>query len=133
MNSTNKCALQKSLQAVLKTSSDPTIVNLLFSDKWQILFDLLKERISFNITNHNKDEYTYDISQNSKIPQQFDIQFKFNKNIIMGDVLNLKIDYNDSKNDEFLLKTKEFTLALSMYCVPPTIYQISMSCYKNLF
>lgn len=125
MNSTNKCALQKSLQAVLKTSTDPTIVNLLFSDKWQSLMDLLNQRISLNITNHNKDEYTYVISQDSKIPQQIDIQFQFTKNIVMGDVLNLKIDFNDSTNDEFLLKNKEFALALSMYCVPPTIYQIS--------
>ena len=124
-NSTNKCSFQKSLQAVLKTSADPTIVNLLFSDKWQSLMDLLNERISLNITNHNKDEYTYVISQDAKIPKQIDIQFQFTKNIIMGDVLNLKIDYNDSTNDEFLLKNKEFALALSMYCVSPTIYQIS--------
>ena len=132
-NSTNKCSFQKSLQAVLKTSADPTIVNLLFSDKWQSLMDLLNERISLNITNHNKDEYTYVISQDAKIPKQIDIQFQFTKNIIMGDVLNLKIDYNDSTNDEFLLKNKEFALALSMYCVPPTIYQISKRYFTYLF
>lgn len=109
---------------MLKTSSDPTIVNLLFSDKWEYLFDLLDERISLNITNHGKDEYTYAISQDTKISQQFNIQFQFTKNIIMGDLLNLTIDFADSKNDEFLLKNKEFSLAMAMYCVPPTIYLI---------
>ena len=124
LNSNNKCAPQKSLQAVLKTSSDPTIVNILFSDKWEYLFNLLDEKISLNITNHGKDEYTYVISQDAKISQQFNIQFQFTKNIIMGDLLNLIIDFPDSKNDEFLLKNKEFSLVMSMYCVPPTIYLI---------
>ena len=109
---------------MLKTSSDPTIVNILFSDKWEYLFNLLDEKISLNITNHGKDEYTYVISQDAKISQQFNIQFQFTKNIIMGDLLNLIIDFPDSKNDEFLLKNKEFSLVMSMYCVPPTMYLI---------
>ena len=122
--SSKQCLAQKSLYAELKINVDPKQYNLVFSDAWLILFTKLSENLSLNISGHSKDEYQYSISQDKDSLQQINIQFNFSKDIKIGDILDVEIDYADSLSEEFLLNSRQFSVAMNFYCISPTTYLI---------
>ena len=122
LTTTGTCSPQKSLTPIIKANEDATVANLIFSDTWPKLFEKLKDVLSLNISRLKTEDYPYTITQDAKNQKQFKIKFDFKKDIIMDDILIATINIIDSPEDEFNLNPKEFTYALTLYCVPPTTY-----------
>jgi len=115
------CVTQKKLKAELVKTTSFSIYSFSFSANWFVFFEKITDYIEIEIQEVSNDTYKYASSadENSTFVQ---IIFEFETAIKNNAIMNIKINYTDDPNDEFLLQNKEFSTKMNPYCPLPTTY-----------
>lgn len=118
-----KCSSIKYLLATLNSTSNSSALRLNFNDSWSDFFSKIDEYVHIKINGISENFYSYLISQANET--SLDISFDFKTNISSGSLLNLDINYSNNLNNEFILLKKNLSIALQIYCVPPSVSDLS--------
>lgn len=124
------CVGQKKLKAQLIKTYSSTIYILSFSHNWLELFNKITDIMDIEIEGVAKEKYNY-VTLVDEYSTFINIIFEFETTIKNNAIMNIKINYTDDPNDQFLLQNKNFSIKMNPFCPLPTTFFESIKFEKK--